>query len=99
MEWFFDEWVRSTGIPRYSVEFTARPQGKGFLVRGTLKQSGVPGNFLAAVPLYAARAGGKTVPLGTLATSGERTPFQFFSSVQPRRLVIDPQLTVLCLPQ
>lgn len=99
MDWFFDEWVRSTGIPRYSVEFTARPQGKGFLVRGTLKQSGVPGNFLAAVPLYVARAGGKTVPLGTVTTSGERTPFQFVSSVQPRRLVIDPQLTVLCLPQ
>ena len=99
MDWFFDEWVRSTGIPRYSVEFTARPQGKGFLVRGTLKQSGVPGNFLAAVPLYVARPGGKTVLLGTVVTLDERTPFQFVSSVQPRRLVIDPQLTVLCLPQ
>src|SRR5438445_10110278 len=39
---FFDQWVRSTGIPRYSVEFTVRPQANGFLVRGTLKQSGVP---------------------------------------------------------
>src|SRR5256886_3361169 len=23
MDWFFDEWVRGTGIPHYRVEFTA----------------------------------------------------------------------------
>jgi len=99
MDWFFDQWVRSTDIPRYSVEFTVRPQGKGFLVRGTLKQSGVPESFLAAVPLYVARAGGKPMPLGTVGTSGERTAFQFISPVQPKRLLIDPQLTLLCLTE
>ena len=99
MDWFFDQWVRSTGIPHYSVEFTARPQGRGFLVRGTLKQSGVPENFLAAVPLYATRLGGKPVLLGTVATSGEQTPFHFLSPVRPKRLLIDPQVTLLCLTE
>ncbi len=99
MDWFFDQWVRSTGIPRYAVEFTVRPQGKGFLVRGTLKQSGVPESFLAAVPLYAARPSGKPVLLGTVVTNGARTAFQFVSSVQPKRLLIDPQLTLLCLTE
>ncbi len=99
MDWFFDQWVRSTGIPRYSVEFAVQVQAKGLLVRGTLKQSGVPENFLAAVPLYAARPGSKPVLLGTVATSGERTPFQFISPVRPKRLLIDPQLTLLSLAE
>ncbi len=99
MEWFFDQWVRSIGIPRYAVEFTARPQANAFLVRGTLKQSGVPENFLAAVPLYAAPPRGKPVLLGMVVTSGAQTPFQFVSPVRPRRLLIDPQLTVLCLSE
>ncbi len=99
MDWFFDQWVRSTGIPHYSVEFAVQAQAKGFLVRGTLKQSGVPEDFLAGVPLYAARPGSKPVLLGTVVTSGERTPFQFVSPVRPKRIVIDPQLTLLCLAE
>ncbi len=99
MDWFFDQWVRSSGIPHYSVEFTVRPKASGFLVRGTLKQSGVPENFIAAVPLYGVRAGGKPVPLGTVVTSGAETPFQIVSHVRPKRLLIDPQLTLLCVTQ
>ncbi len=99
MDWFFDQWVRSSGIPHYSVEFTVRPKASGFLVRGTLKQSGVPENFIAAVPLYGVRPGGKPVPLGTVVTSGAETPFQIVSHVRPKRLLIDPQLTLLCVTQ
>jgi len=99
MDWFFDQWVRSTGIPHYSVEFAARPHDHGFLIRGTLKQTGVPRNFLAAVPLYATRPGGKPMLLGTVASSGEQTPFHFLSPVRPKRLLIDPQVTLLCLAE
>jgi aminopeptidase N len=96
MEWFFDQWVRSTGIPQYSVTFDVRPRGSAFLVRGKLKQSGVPETFVAWVPLHVPGAGGKTVLLGTVATSGQETPFQFVSRVRPRRILIDPELTLLC---
>jgi hypothetical protein len=99
MDWFFDQWVRSSGIPHYSVESTVRPRASGLLVRGTLKQSGVPENFIAAVPLYGVRPGGKPVLLGTVVTSGAETPFQFVSHVRPKRLLIDPQLTLLCVTQ
>ncbi|MBI3668790.1 MAG: hypothetical protein HY237_03280 [Acidobacteria bacterium] len=99
MDWFFDQWVRASGIPRYSVEFTVRPGAEGFVVRGRLKQSDVPETFIAAVPLYATRPGGKPVLLGTVVTSGERTPFQFVSRVAPKRLLIDSQLTLLCMTE
>lgn len=99
MDWFFDQWVRGTGLPRYSVEFTVQPKGAQFVMRGTLKQAGVPETFLAAVPLYAARPGGKPVLLGTVVTSGAETPFQFVTPLRPRRLLIDPQQTLLCQTQ
>ncbi len=99
MDWFFDQWVHSTGIPRYSVKFTTRPHAGNYLIRGTLTQTGVPDTFLASVPLYAMRTGSKPLPLGTVVTSGPETSFQFVSRVQPKKILIDPQLTLLCLTQ
>jgi hypothetical protein len=99
MDWFFDQWVRETGIPRYAVEFEVRPHGKEFLVRGKLKQSEVPENFTVPVPVYAQRPGGGSLLLGTVVTTGPETSFQFYSAVRPRHLLIDPHLTLLCRTQ
>src|SRR5207245_568794 len=57
MEWFFEQWVRGSGIPHYRVEFTAHHTDKGYAVRGKLFQTGVPRSFIASVPLYASGAG------------------------------------------
>jgi aminopeptidase N len=95
MDWFFDQWVRGTGIPRYVVEFTVRQQGESYLTAGTLKQSAVAETFLARVPLYAAGSLGKPVFLGAVVTAGGSTPFRFTSRVKPRHIVIDPNQTLL----
>jgi hypothetical protein len=101
MDWFFDEWVRGTGIPKYAVEFDVKPAGERFIVRGKLKQTGVPVSFIAPVPIYHEPrvAGGKPVLLGTVVTSGEETPFQFTVRVAPKMLLIDPNLTLLCFTE
>ncbi len=96
MDWFFDEWVRSTGIPHYKVEFTASRRGDGYVVKGVLHQSGVPNNFVESVPLYATRAAGKPELLGHVVAGGSQTSFQFVTSVPPKRLLIDPESTILC---
>ena len=97
MSWFFDEWVRGTEMPTYSVEFSTRLHGKEFIVTGTLHQLNVEDMFTATVPLFAKIAGGKLEPLGVVVTTGEDTPFRFVSRNRARRLEIDPNLTVLCL--
>jgi hypothetical protein len=97
MDWFFDQWVRATGIPRYSVEFDVRPRGQQFVVRGKLKQRGVPEPFVAAVPLYAPRSGAKPLLLGRVITSGAETHFEFTLGFRPRRILIDPEATTLCV--
>src|SRR5262249_12138218 len=95
MDWFFEEWVRGTGIPHYRVEFSVAPAEKGFAVRGKLLQTGVPRSFIAPVPLYFNDAG-RSVYLGTVNTTGPETSFHFNAAVAPRKLLVDPQLTLLC---
>ncbi len=99
MDWFFEQYVRSTGIPAYEVDFTVRPGPKGFVVKGKLIQKGVPDDFVLRVPIYGQGQSGKPVLLGHVTTSGDQTSFQFVSAMSPKKLLIDPQMTLLCLPQ
>jgi hypothetical protein len=99
MQWFFEEYVRGTGIPHYKLEFTTRRIDKGYQVRGKLLQSGVPRSFIAPVPLYAGSSAGHSVLLGTVLAEGEETSFSFNSPTEPHKLLIDPHMTLLCVPE
>ncbi|HXW18596.1 MAG TPA: M1 family aminopeptidase, partial [Candidatus Acidoferrales bacterium] len=96
LDWFFEEWVRETGIPHYSVEFQTRPRGQEFLITGKLKQDRVPEYFTESVPLYATHSGAKPTYLGTVTTTGPQTAFHFVAAARPGKIIIDPQSTILC---
>ncbi len=95
MEWFFEEWVRGTGIPHYRVEFSTHHTEKGYEIRGKLFQTGVPRSFIASVPLYAGGAGHGAL-LGTVVAAGPETSFHFVATTSPHKIVVDPQMTLLC---
>jgi Peptidase family M1 domain len=96
MEWFFEEWVRGTGIPHYRAEFSTHHTEKGEVVRGKLFQTGVPHSFIASVPLYANSGSGHPIFLGVVIADGPDTSFHFLTQVPAHKLVIDPQMTLLC---
>jgi len=93
MEWFFADWVQGTGIPHYRVEYSVKPGEKGFVVKGKLLQSGVAKSFVAPVPIYASNGG----LLGRVIAGGPETYFRFNSAREPGKLIIDPQMTLLCV--
>lgn len=97
LNWFFREWVKNTGIPRYSVEYETRRARREFIVRGRLRQADVDDLFTAAVPIYAARPGRPPERLGVVVTTGGETEFRFVTHFRPSRLLIDPELTLLCV--
>jgi hypothetical protein len=101
MEWFFERWIQGTGIPHYRAEFTIHKSdnGTGYSIRGKLFQENVPQSFIARVPLYASIPGARPVLLGTVVAAGPETQFRFTSSTSPRKLLIDPQMTLLCTTQ
>ncbi len=86
-------------VPRYHVEFSSSPTEKGFLVKGTLTQTGVPRSFIAPVPLYAASGTGRAIYLGTVTAEGAKTTFHFTTATLPRKLLIDPEMTLLCVSE
>jgi Peptidase family M1 domain len=96
MEWFFEEWVKGTGVPHYRVEFTAHKTDAGYAIKGKIFQSNVPQSFIARVPIYAAGPGNHSTPLGSVVAAGPETSFHFASPTAPRKLLIDPQMTLLC---
>ena len=99
MEWFFDEYVRGTAIPRYRVSFSSHRIDKGYQVRGKLLASGAPHSFIAPVPLFVSTGSGHGVFLGTVIATGDETPFSFITQTDPRKLLIDPHMTLLCVPE
>jgi Peptidase family M1 domain len=101
MEWFFEQWIQGTGIPHYRTEFTVHKNesGDGYSIRGKLFQENVPQSFIARVPIYAAIPGTRPVLLGTVVAAGPETQFRFTASTPPHKLVIDPQMTLLCTTQ
>jgi Peptidase family M1 domain len=99
MEWFFQQYVSGTGIPHYKVEYTSRHAEKGFVIRGKLTQTNVPRSWVASVPIYAATVPGRSVLLGSVLASGEQTSFTFTSTSAPHKLLIDPHMTLLCVPE
>jgi len=99
LDWFFDEWVRETGVPHYKVEYQSRARNGEFFVTGTLHQGNVPDYFIESVPLYAPTSGGKPTLLGTVIASGPETQFHFTAHTRPGKILIDPQATILCKPE
>jgi hypothetical protein len=93
MEWFFADWVRGTGIPHYRLDYSVKRTDKGFVVKGKLLQSGVANSFVAAVPIYSTSGG----YLGRVTAGGPETVFHFNSAREPGKLLIDPQMTLLCV--
>ena len=99
MEWFFEQWVRGTAIPHYRVEFSVHHTEKGLNVRGKLFQSEVPHSFIAPVPLYANFGSGQLSLLGVINAEGPETSFHFNVPSAPRKVIIDPRMTLLCVTQ
>lgn len=53
MDWFFDQWVRGTAIPKYEYAYQVEEQPDGqFKARLRVEQSEVPEDFRMIVPVY-----------------------------------------------
>jgi aminopeptidase N len=53
MDYFFDQWVHGTDIPKLHADLRIDPvDGKKYRISGTVSQSEVPDDFITVVPLY-----------------------------------------------
>jgi hypothetical protein len=95
LDWFYQSWVNGTAVPRFELrglKYADRPGATA--VSGVILQKDAPDNLVTLVPLYASVAG-KMVLISQVFADGPETHFQVSASPGARRVVVDPELTLL----
>jgi hypothetical protein len=99
MDWFFDQWVRGTTIPRLTAKLDAQPTAGGkYRISGTITQSDVTDNFAVAVPIYITYDKGSLAKLGDVLVVGntaKSVDVEVPLSRAPRSVVINAMHDVL----
>jgi len=98
LDWFYESWINGTAIPTFELrdlKFTDMDKGKGMTqVSGTIVQEQAPDTLVTAVPLYAS-IGGKNIFVKRIFAEGQETQFRISAPAGVRKLVIDPEQTLL----
>jgi hypothetical protein len=100
LDWFLESWVNGTALPRLelkTVKFT--PRNRSVSVSGTILQKDAPQDLVTSVPIYAMSPGKQPVLLGRVFADGEESSFQISAPVGIRKIVLDPNGTILTSPK
>ncbi len=74
IDWFFDQWVYGTDLPKLGSKLVAKKAGKGeYTISGQVSLTEVNEDFLALVPIYVQFAGGQRAKIGVLPFKGPGT--------------------------
>jgi len=99
MDWFFDEYVYGTALPRYKFDYSFDAGGD---MNIKLTQSGVDDKFAMLVPIYLELNNGHIVRLGMAPITGNHTIEQKVSlsglKERPKRAMVNYFNDVLCAP-
>jgi hypothetical protein len=72
VDWFFDQWVYGTEIPRYVADLKVAKAGKDeYTITGSISQEGVSKDFRALVPIYVEFGKNEQARVGLLPLMGE----------------------------
>src|SRR5215831_8960607 len=70
MDWFFNEFVYGTEVPRYKLDYQLVTEGQQTLLKMRVTQSEVSANFRMAVPVYLETEDKKLAKLGAVRILG-----------------------------
>src|SRR5437660_11295144 len=96
LDWFFDEWVYGTQVPRYHFEYQFLPADGGKVkLHMTVTQSDVDENFAMLVPVFADFGKGM-VRLGQIKVAGNAGhSADVLLPSQPKKVSLNPFRDVL----
>jgi hypothetical protein len=96
LDWFFNEWVYGTEVPRYSFKYELQPGDAGkFKVHAELTQSEVGAQFAMFVPIFADFGNGMA-RIGQAEVVGNMTrKIDFILDRQPKKVAINAYKDVL----
>lgn len=71
MNWFFDQFVYGSEVPRYKLDYTLEPQGDKTVLKFRVTQSEVPDSFKMLIPIYVETQDRKFSRLGSAKLFGK----------------------------
>jgi len=95
LDWFYQGWVNGTAVPRFElrgVKYSDQPGST--TISGMILQKDASENLVTSVPLYASVAGRMTL-LGRVFADGAETSFHLTAPPGARKVVLDPDQTLL----
>jgi Peptidase family M1 domain len=99
LDWFYEGWVNGIAIPRLELRGVKYSDKAGSTsISGIILQKDGPDDLVTSVPVYASVAG-RMVLLGQVFADGPETPFHFTAAQGARKVVLDPEETVLARPR
>jgi hypothetical protein len=100
LDWFFDEWINGTAIPHFDLEDVKISLRNGRTVAsGKIVEKDAPKTLVTSIPIYAAGlAGGKATFAGRVFADEESTSFHINVPAGTRKLLLDPNGTILTKP-
>ncbi len=95
LDWFFKQWVYSTGLPTYQMEYEIKTQpDNALLVSGVVRQTGVGPDWQMVLPLVMSFDGNQEART-TVRAAGPSTPFEIKVPARPTKVELDPFSWVL----
>lgn len=96
LEIFFDQWVYSTGIPKYKLEYRVKGKAPRIQFQARLRQQGVPEHFTALVPVRIETLPGRSTT-EYIRSDGRETELNVVLRNPPSNVSLDPEKTVLAI--
>jgi len=95
LAWFYNGWVNGSAIPKFELRDLKFADKTGATtVTGVIVQKEAPDSLVTSVPLYASVAG-RSIFLGRVFAEGPETSFHISAPHQTRKILIDPEHTLL----
>lgn len=86
IDWFFNQWVYGTAIPKLTSTFDVKPGAEGkFQITGSITQADVPEDFRTLVPVYAEFDKGQVFKIAQIPVVGSTTRPIDFSIRMPKK--------------
>jgi len=97
MQWFFNQWVYNTDIPKYNFTYNySKTMDDKYLVKCKVNQNGVPSNFIMYVPILVEFSENRFVRLRVKITNSISEFSLPLLPLEPQKIIFNDLSSVLC---
>ncbi len=96
LDWFYEDWVNGTSVPHLRLQGVKfKEDGRTLSASGIILQRDAPNDLVTSVPIFAQLSDNRKVFVARIFADGPEATFHITVPAGTRRLLMDPDDTVL----